>query len=274
MRSTRQLQFLRPEQILAEQQRCPLVYLPLGPLEWHGPHLPLGVDPLNAENAACLAAEKTGGLVTPTLYWGTERERTPEVLDWMGLTPDQYVVGMDFATNSLPSAYAPEEMFALVVRELLNQMARLGFRMAVLVSGHGATNHLAVLDRLAAEFNAHGRLRVTVVLPFVTAADGVMHVGHASRIETAVTQALYAGTVKMDALPAQPQPLRSADYAVVDYAAFLGQPTPERTIRSDDDPRDATPQEGQQVILQAVDQIVQKVLLFIQINSSQEDSDV
>lgn len=271
MRSDRQLQFLRPEQILAEQRRCPLVYIPLGPLEWHGPHLPLGVDPLNAENAAILAAEKTGGLVAPTQFWGTERERTPEVLDWMGLAPDQYVVGMDFAANSLPSAYAPEEVFALVVRELLHQMAHLGFRAAVLVSGHGATNHLAVLERLAAEFNAQGRLRVMVVLPFITAADGVMHVGHASRIETAVMQALYCDTVKMDALPAQPQPLRSADFAVVDYAAFLGQPTPDRTIRGDDDPRDATPLEGQQVVAQAVDQIVEKVMVLMQYISSQEE---
>jgi creatinine amidohydrolase len=43
---TRALEFLRPEEILDEMRRCPAVFLPLAPLEWHVPHLPYGVDPL------------------------------------------------------------------------------------------------------------------------------------------------------------------------------------------------------------------------------------
>ena len=43
---TRALEFLQPEKILDEMRRCPVVFLPLAPLEWHGPHLPYGVDPL------------------------------------------------------------------------------------------------------------------------------------------------------------------------------------------------------------------------------------
>ena len=74
-RETR-LQWLRPDEILAERQRCPVIYLPLGPLEWHGPHLPFGTDPLQAEHTALLLAEKLGGVVHPTLYIGTERERS------------------------------------------------------------------------------------------------------------------------------------------------------------------------------------------------------
>ena len=30
------VQFLRPGQIVAEKERCSLIFLPLGPLEWHG----------------------------------------------------------------------------------------------------------------------------------------------------------------------------------------------------------------------------------------------
>ena len=41
MRRTVQLERMRPGEILAERARCPIVYLPLGPLEWHGP----GTDP-------------------------------------------------------------------------------------------------------------------------------------------------------------------------------------------------------------------------------------
>ena len=37
---TRKLELLRPDEILEEMWRCPVVYLPLAPLEWQGPHLP------------------------------------------------------------------------------------------------------------------------------------------------------------------------------------------------------------------------------------------
>jgi creatinine amidohydrolase len=256
---TRKIAHLRPEQVLEEMQRCPVAYLPLGPLEWHGPHLPLGVDALNAENAALLAADRTGGLVLPTLYWGTERERDPQMLDWLGLDPQSYVVGMDFPANSLRSMYCSEEILALLVREHLRLAVRVGFRLVVLVTGHGATNQIEVLRRLATEFSAETPARVIVVLPFVTNSAGIMEVGHASLIETAVMQALEPGTVRIENLPALPEPLRNADWAVVDYLTFMGEPTPERTIHAQDDPRRTNPEHGRTLIAQAVDQIVKQV---------------
>jgi creatinine amidohydrolase len=51
MRTVR-FELLRPDEILAERGRCPVVYQPIGPLEWHGPHLPMGTDPLHAEAVA------------------------------------------------------------------------------------------------------------------------------------------------------------------------------------------------------------------------------
>jgi creatinine amidohydrolase len=257
--NTKQIAYLRPEQVNEELQRCPLAYLPVGPLEWHGPHLPLGVDPLNAENAALQSAELTGGLVFPTLYWGTERERKPEMLDWLGLDQESYVVGMDFPTNSLPSLYCSEEIFALLVREQLRMATNMGFRLIVVVTGHAATNQIEVLERLAAEFNGNKFARVIVALPFVTNQSGVMEVGHASRIETAVMQALHPETVRLDKLPPPPEPLRNADWAVIDYDTFLGKPTPERIIHDNDDPRNANVEQGHLTIQRAVEQIAKRV---------------
>lgn len=244
----RRIAHLRPEQVIDEMQRCPVAYLPIGPLEWHGPHLPLGVDALNAENAALLAAERSGGLVLPTLYWGTERERDSQMLDWLGLDPLSYVVGMDFPANSLLSMYCSEEILALLVREQLRLAVRMGFRLVVLVTGHGATNQIEVLRRLAMEFSAESPARVIIAMPFVTNPAGVMEVGHASLIETALMQALYPETVRLDSLPALPEPLRNADWAVVDYLTFMGEPTPERSIHEQDDPRHADPMRGREII--------------------------
>lgn len=65
---TVQLELLRPGEILAERERCSIVYLPVGPLEWHGPAMPYGTDALLAQSLARCAAERTGGVVMPTLF--------------------------------------------------------------------------------------------------------------------------------------------------------------------------------------------------------------
>src|SRR5436305_468736 len=103
------LSHLRPAEIQQRLTACPAIYVPLGPLEWHGPHLPLGTDPLNAENVALGVCRRIGGIVWPTQFWGTERERPPALLRALGFEENQYVVGMDFPRNSLPSAYCAAE---------------------------------------------------------------------------------------------------------------------------------------------------------------------
>jgi len=107
------VQFLRPGQIVAEKEKGSIVFLPLGPLEWHAPHLPLGTDPLNAQEASLRVAHKIGGVVLPTLFLGTERERSPEMLKSIGFKGDEYIVGMAFPENTIPSFYVPEEILAV-----------------------------------------------------------------------------------------------------------------------------------------------------------------
>src|SRR5882724_4210528 len=94
---SREIRFerLRPAQINAELARCPLVFVPIGPLEYHGPHMPVGTDPLVAARCALEACRQLGkGLVFPTIFWGTERERPPWMLESLGLDPRSWVVGM------------------------------------------------------------------------------------------------------------------------------------------------------------------------------------
>ena len=168
MRTVR-FELLRPSEILAEKERFPVVFQPLGPLEWHGPHLPYGTDPLHAENVAQRTAEAIGGVVMPTLYWGSERERAPEylkVLGFRGDESDQWIVGMDFPANSMKSLYSMEDVFALVMRARLELIIDQGYKLIVLVNGHGATNHLLTLDRLAKEYSATTPTHVMLTTAF------------------------------------------------------------------------------------------------------------
>ncbi|MGN0388200.1 MAG: creatininase family protein [Suilimivivens sp.] len=53
-------EYMRPQEILDAQAEKSIIYLPVGPLEWHSPAMPFGTDPLAAEASARKAAERTG----------------------------------------------------------------------------------------------------------------------------------------------------------------------------------------------------------------------
>ena len=63
-------ELLRPAQVKALREKCPIAYVPFGSLEWHGLHLPLGTDSLKAHAICCEAALKHGGVVLPPVYQG------------------------------------------------------------------------------------------------------------------------------------------------------------------------------------------------------------
>jgi creatinine amidohydrolase len=246
-----QVQYLRPDEILSEMRQSLIAYLPLGLLEWHGPHLPMGVDAINAESVALLAADISGGLVFPTVYFGTERERSPEVLNWLGFQPDEYVVGMDFNENNLKSHYVPESYFALIVRENLRNIIRMGFKVVVMITGHAAANQIETLERLAIEFSAISDCDVILELPFNKNTDGIYEVGHASKVETSIMLALMPERVKLENLPSMDIPIKNTEYAIIDYQTFLGQPTDDHSVRKSDDPRYAQASIGEETIEKA-----------------------
>lgn len=247
------LQWLRPDEVLARQAEKSIVYLPIGPLEWHGPHLPLGTDPLQAESIALELARRIGGVVHPTLYLGTERERSPELLRDIGFNGDEWIVGMDFPGNSLRSFYYPEDAFAVTVRFTLEQLAAHGFKLIVLLNGHGATNQVAQLQRLAAEFSQRGPARALYTFDLDASIDD--DAGHATVTETAAIMALDATRVDLSRLPPAGTPLRNTEWAIVDADTFGGQPTAGHTVRPKADPRRATLDMGHQHFAATIDRI-------------------
>ena len=64
---------LLPEELVQRVQEMPVAYLPLGTLEWHGPHMPLGADGIQSKELFVRVAEKVGGVVLPMLFMGPDR---------------------------------------------------------------------------------------------------------------------------------------------------------------------------------------------------------
>jgi creatinine amidohydrolase len=248
MRTVR-FELLRPAEIIAERERFPVVFQPLGPLEWHGPHLPYGTDPLHAETVAQRTAQTIGGVVMPTLYWGAERERTPAGLKQLGFKGDEWIVGMDFPANSMKSLYSMEDVFALVIRARVELLIDQGYRLIVLVNGHGAANHMATLDRLAKEYTGLTSARVLFTTAFDPSADGTYNIGHADALETSLVLAMYPEAVDLDLLPPLPEPLRNVEWGIVDGETFAGDPTADYTLRPDADPRrNSSPEQGESAL--------------------------
>ena len=240
---TRQLQFMRPDEILEAKQEKSIVYLPLGPLEWHSYHMPFGTDPIQAEMVALRTAEKTGGVVMPTLYCGTEGRTNPEVLKTLGLEdPERYVVGVDYPKNTVKSFYTKEEVFGVIVSEYIRLMEEQGYRLIVLVNGHGGSGQMATLERLADEYSNEGASRVLNCLTLMSLEEYAPDLAHAGKVETAIQRYYNDDNVDLSRLPERSVKLRYTDWGIVDCRAFLGSPTEDKTVEAD--PRDATVEQG------------------------------
>ncbi|MCC6857734.1 MAG: creatininase family protein [Bryobacterales bacterium] len=113
----------------------PIAYLPLGTLEWHGEHLPLGSDAIQSEGLMIECARRFGGIVMPPIHLGPDRGR-PAPGGGM-------LYGMDYADSTRPprqldgSCYwIPKGLHLQIVDAILEQLKRAGFR-AVFADGHG-----------------------------------------------------------------------------------------------------------------------------------------
>jgi creatinine amidohydrolase len=240
------LQYLTPDEAVARRERCSALLIPIAPIEWHGPHLPLGVDPLAAGYDAERAAQILGATVYPTLFVGTERERRPEVLRSLGLPEDAHVEGMDFPANNYKSFYFREEVFALVLRDVIGMAKANGYQVVYIVNGHGADNQLATIARLCTELDdPHGQ-RVIANAPSApsrkpkavpTVKKKKVSAGHATADETSTMMAFEPDTVHLERLPPPERPLRCADFAIVDGPTFDCFHTPGHTVRREVDPR-------------------------------------
>lgn len=255
---TVQMEYLRPGEILAEKARRSIVYLPIGPLEWHGPAMPFGTDPLMAQEIARAAARITGGVVMPTLFVGTERERPSYILEAKGFEdPNQYVIGMDVPANSMKSFYAREDMFAVIVREHLRLLVQQEYKLIVIVNGHGAWGQKSTLERLAIEFSNETASKVIVSMPNPVADGETLDFGHGTLVETSMIRGLYDEHVDLGELPPRDVPLKYTDYGIADDIVFEGNRTPGDCVQFD--PRDATTELGLQYVTTAINHFVEFV---------------
>ena len=99
----------------AVKQAQGVCIIPVGVVEYHGPHLPLGTDMLNCHALACSAAEREAAVVYPAYHFGVNTE-----------------------TKHYPGGIVLKDRLLFdLLDNVCEEVSRNGLKKIVLLSGHG-----------------------------------------------------------------------------------------------------------------------------------------
>lgn len=171
----------RPAAVRDMIARTPIAWVPLGALEWHGEHAPLGLDSIKAAWICEQAAARAGGVVFPAMTWGA------------------------FHTLRFPFTFRfGKRALRRQVRRTLDQLADFGFGAIVLVTGHYPMAQLTMLRAECRRVSARRGVAAMGICEAMLATD-IGYLGdHAAKWETSILMAIAPELVDLGALPADP----------------------------------------------------------------------
>lgn len=181
---------LHPAELRAAVERTPLAFVPVGTLEFHGEHLPFGVDSFEAHALCLRAAELAGGVVLPPVYLASGCLDLPFTLSF---------------EPALVEAW---------VRATIDELVRRGFRAVVVLTGHGPLDLNHLLKRVCAEAEAaheglaaYGLCWLELNAARLTEPETgePTTVDHAARVETSWMLALHPELVHVERLADDPE---------------------------------------------------------------------
>jgi len=174
---------LRPRDMEKRTNELPVVYVPFGSLEWHGYHNPLGLDAIKARALCLRAAEKYGGVVTPATFWP------------IGGLQHPWTVRMS------------SELIHQLAVAIYQQMAHVGFRVVIAVTGHYGIEQVLHIKKSALEVMYQTGLSIYALPEYEVATDIGYKGDHAAKWETSLTQFLLPDLVDMSEAEPEGQPM-------------------------------------------------------------------
>jgi len=145
-----------------------VVILPIGSIEEHGPHLPLATDCYQPMRIAEMVSRKTGAFIAPFLYYGVCN------------TTREYPGTLSISFEALRQ----------IVRDILSELVRNGFRNIIVLTGHAGQDHMAALRIAAREIVHKSKVKILVFSDYdiiynknmLPPEDGHAGMGETSRI--------------------------------------------------------------------------------------------
>jgi creatinine amidohydrolase len=169
---------LHPDELEERLAKQPVLVLPIGTLEWHSHHLPLGLDAILAEEICQRIAARLSAVLAPTGYWA------------VGGVPYPYTLDL------------PQEPVERLYEIALAQFANMGFQIILAFTGHFGLAQTLALKRAAC---AAMRQCTAAILP-LTEYDLTTDLGydgdHAALGETSLLLAVRPDLVRLEAAAA------------------------------------------------------------------------
>jgi len=174
-----QAELLLPHEVEKALAARSVAYLPLGSIEFHAAHLPIGLDGLTAHGVCLRAAARSGGIVLPPLFYGVGGGHT------------------DYPWTIMAGSGLP---LRALLEQSLNRLQDFGVKTAVLFTGHFSDEQLELIDDIADRWNAAGPALRVLALSVNRARAGI-EPDHAGIFETSLLSALWPGRVQLEQLP-------------------------------------------------------------------------
>lgn len=131
-----QFEEMFPWEFAAAINKAPICYIPLGVLEWHGEHNAVGLDAIKAHVICIKAAQQSGGIVFPPIYWATDIYEEVENGNYLtgGVESGEryHVPGNMF--------YLKPETFFHLLLDIYEAAQRRGFKIIMVITGHWSKN--------------------------------------------------------------------------------------------------------------------------------------
>jgi len=191
---------LTPRQFRERLAAAPIAYLPLGTLEWHGEHLPLGSDGLQAQGFFMKLAREVGGIVLPMLFVAPDVRQEKEGRDYYGM--DIYSFPGEDPRQLDGSAYwVDQAFFEQLLERIMRQLKRAGFKIVV---AHGHAPSTSAFVGKTREWEEVLGLK-TFICWRENESDGLgIQTDHAAANETSLMMALHGDLVAMANLDPDP----------------------------------------------------------------------
>jgi creatinine amidohydrolase len=193
---------LTPDVLLQRLGEAPIAYLPLGTLEYHGPHLPLGSDMLQPLGLYADLARKIGGVVLPPISMGPDETATID---------GKVFFGMDFEfltehekPRQLPGSayYIDDSVFLRYADDMVKQLGRAGVKILV---GHGHGPSTDYFRRQEKTWESRYGMRTLTMQEIVAEKELGFMIDHAGANETSIMLATDPDLVRMQNLPTDPK---------------------------------------------------------------------
>jgi creatinine amidohydrolase len=187
-KETIQWERMLPAEFRAAVDALPVVFLPLGTVEWHGEHNCLGLDALKAHALCALAAKKAGGgVVHPPVYGGMGGlDKPATVVMEPELTWDNYLLRP-------------------WLEKLCSEFHRLGFQAIIILTGHYGHNQQIVVRETAARMSERLQIPVLGTPEYWLAQDAGYLGDHAGIGETSLMMYLLPDLVDIRRIRTDPE---------------------------------------------------------------------